>query len=159
MNQIKDYFPVIWAISAVLFLIGFAGLTFLEVKRLKKNDGLDKKTAWKYPVITNIVNIIVTPIAFIFVFYILAIVIMILLTIKDKKIIAENVIDAVFYSVVCFVSFCGCFIAFTVVRLITTNLMAKSLNLSWKYIMGQSAFLASLLIIVMFLFIAPFYMN
>jgi hypothetical protein len=86
-----------------------------------------------------------TPIAFGISAYILAFGMMIVLTVSQKKIMPEIVLQIVFYSFAFLAAFFCYFIVFSVFRLITTQVLAKSTNLNGKYIRRQSAFPAILL--------------
>lgn len=150
MKDYRNYIEAIWIGAGAIFLIGFVFLSVAEIFLLKKKGWLDDKISLRYPIITNIINILTAPIAFVFIFYISAFAFMIILTIN-----APPVPVYIFFF---FVTFFGYFIAFSLVRFVTTSVLAKSSNLTWKYVMGQSIFPSILLIIVTFLFIATLYM-
>lgn len=148
----------IWASAAVIFLIGFVILTFEEISSLKKKGWFDEKVSRKYPIITNIVNILAAPVAFGLISFIVAWTLIIVLTINDKKILPEVVVSTVFYIFNLLAAFFCFLFVFSIVRLITTQVLAKSPNLTLKYITVQSISPAILMVIVTFLFIATLYM-
>ena len=159
MNKVS----VIQIGSGVIFIIGFVVLTVAEILLLRKKGWLDEKLSWRYPIITTLVNIPVAAIAYLIIIWILFVVAFLVIGYiefyyrKDYP----NLVDAagiIFYIFAFVFPSIGYLTTFSVVRLVTTNIMAKSSNLTWKYTVGQSAILTALLMIVSFLFTATFYM-
>lgn len=147
----------------LIFIVGFVASTVAEIFLLKKKGWLDEKLVWRYPIITNLVNIPVAAIAYfaiIWVLFVVAFIVMGTINLKFEKDYPNlvEVAGIIFYIFAFVVPLIGYLATFTLVRQITTNIMAKSSNLTWKYKVGQSAILTVLLMIVSFLFTSTFYM-
>jgi hypothetical protein len=160
---VQNYVSFIWIGLAVVFIIGFVGFTIGEILLLRKKVWIDEKLVWKYSVITNAASLFAAAFSFVFSLWILFIVAMVGVGYVEFTYRKDhpNLVDAVavvFYVFAVVFPFFVYLIAFFLVRLLTTNIMVKSSDLTWKYLLGQSASLAALLLIVSCLFTMTFYL-
>ena len=163
MKQYRDYIEVIWIGAGAIFLIGFVVLTIAEIFLLKSKGWIDEKLSLRFPIITNLVNIPVAVIAYLVIVWILFVVAFVVMGAIEFNYRKDypGLVDAagiVFYFFVFLVTFFGYLIAFSVVRLIISSVMAKSSNLTWKYTLGQSVLLTILMMVVSFLLTMTLYM-
>lgn len=153
---------LIWAGFAFVLIAGLVVLTIGEILLLRKKGWIDGRFSFFYPIITNLVNIPVAAIGFAVIIYILFSVAFIGVGAvgfyygKDHPVLVDAV--WIIYYVLAFGFYLLAFLAaFSIVRLLTTTIMAKSSNLTWKYVLAQSTILAVLMTIV--LFVAAFIVS
>lgn len=163
MKDYSNYIESIWIGAGTIFLIGFVVLTVSEIFLLKKKGWLDDKISLRYPIITNLVNIPAAAMAYVISIWVLFVAAMLGVGVVEFNYRKDypSLVDAVgivFYIFAFVFPFTVYLIAFFIVRLLMTNVMAKSSNLTWKYSLGQSAILTVLLIIISSLFTASFYL-
>jgi hypothetical protein len=163
MMDYKDFVGLFLAAAGAILVVGFAVLTIAEIFLLKKKGWIDEKLSLRYPIITNLVNIPVAAIAYVVIVWILFVVAFMVMGAIEFNYRKDypDLVDAagiVFYVFAFILTFLGYSLAFSLVRLLTTNIMARSSGLTWKYTVGQSALLAILMMIVSFLLTATLYM-
>lgn len=130
---------------------------------MRKKAWLDERLSLLYPIITNVGNLPVAAIAYVISIRVLFAVAMLGVGAvefyyrKDYPTLVDAVV-IVFYIFAFVFPFFVYLIAFSIVRWLTTIIMVKSSNLTWKYTIGQSTLLAVLLMIIYFLFTATFYL-
>lgn len=159
----KDNIGAIWIGLLVVSIIGSVILTVGEISLLRKKGWIDERHSLSYPIVTNLVNIPVAAVSYVISIWVLFVVAMLGVGAVEFNYRKDypDLVDAVgivFYVFAFVFPFIIYLIVFSIVRLLTTNIMAKSSNLTWKYILGQSGLLATLLIIISFLFTATFYL-
>ena len=131
----RDYVPVIWLGLAVVLIVGFAVLTVGEVLLLRKKGWIDEKRSLKYPIITNLVNFPTAAISYVICTMVLFAVAFIGVQYfefnyrKDYSSFVDAVV-IVFYIFAFVFPFFIYWIAFSLVRLLTTAILAKSPNLT-----------------------------
>lgn len=149
----EDYKNLVLIGPLVTLFVGYLTLTVAEIFWLRKKDWIDEKLVWKYPVITNAASLFAAAFSFVFSLWILFIVAMagvgyVEFTYRKDHPNLADAVTVVFYVFAVVFPFFVYLIAFFLVRLLTTNIMVKSSDLTWKYILGQSVLLAALLLIV-----------
>lgn len=147
-----------------VLILGFAGLTVGEMLFLKKKAWLDEKQSRRYPIITNLVNLPIAFVSYLFSTWVLFAARPIGVGAaefyfqKDNPVFADSVV-VLFHVLVFVVPFLVYLMAFFFVRLLTTAMMVEPLNLTLRYQLAQAGLSSALLMIVSFLFTAAFFLR
>ena len=146
------------------YLVGFIIVTVAEVLRLRSGGLVDAKVAVKYPIITNIVCLIMTAVSSFVTVWALFVGMFIFVGYAEFKLqgSSENIVQAIFvvyvivFTVIALAVYFGLFL---LIRLITTQQMVKSEAITRKYRIQQAAITTAMILIASIIMIACGYLS